>query len=49
MNGLMNYLPQTGGSFSFCAGSSLKEEGTAPNGMLIPERQKLTRYAIRLE
>lgn len=43
------YLPQTGGSFSFCAGSGLKEEGTAPNGMLIPERQKLTRYAICLE
>lgn len=26
MNGLMNYLPQTGGSFSFCAGSGLKRK-----------------------
>lgn len=35
--------------FFFMCWQQPKEERSSPNGMLIPERQKLTRYAIRLE
>ena len=49
MNGLMTYLPQAGGSFSFLCRQRPKEEGNNPNGMPIPERLKLTCGAIRIE